>query len=117
MSRQIIILDRLNEPGDMTFRYALWATVPPARVSAYANANAVSAFKNATTQEIALLQAGSVVEKVDVLNAQIGTSIGVIQASLIAAFNDFQSQVNSRNPTVRYGTSWDGSSWTTAGTA
>jgi hypothetical protein len=101
----------------MSFRYALWATVPSARVSAYANAAATSAFRGATAPEIAAIQAGQVVEKVEVFQAPIGTSIATIQAALIAAFNTFQGQITAFNPTQRYGTSWDGSAWTVAGTA
>ncbi len=117
MAREIIILERLSEPSDMTFRYLLWATVPAARVSAYANATATSAFRNATAPELAAIQAGQVVERVDVFEAPIGTPVATIQAALIAAFNRFQAQINAFNPTVRYGTAWDGVSWSAGGTA
>lgn len=117
MAKQIIFLERLNEPSDMTFRYALWATVPAARVSAYANANATSAFKNASAPELAAIQAGQVVEKVDVLEAPAGTTRAQIQARLLTAFNAYQAQINAFNPTAFYGTFFDGSGWTVAGTA
>ena len=113
MTREIIILNRLNEPSDMTFRYVLWA----ARVSAYANATATSAFSGATTAEITAIQAGQVVEQVDVFEAPIGTPIATIQAALIAAFTRFQARITAFNPTVRYGTSFDGTAWTVGGTA
>lgn len=116
MAKQIIILDRLNEPSDMTFRYVLWATVPVARVAAYANVTAVTAFKNASAPEIAAIQAGQIAEKVDVFQAPIGTAIAAIQAALITAFNTWQAQVNATNSTQRYGTFWDGATWTVAGT-
>ena len=117
MARQIILLERLNEPSDMTFRYVLWATVPAARVSAYANATATSAFRDATAPELAAIQAGQVAERVDVFQAPIGTPIAQVQSALITAFTRYQAQINAFNPTVRYGTAWDGTSWTVAGTA
>lgn len=117
MARQIIILERVNEPIDMSFRYVLWATVPAARVSAYANPAATSAFKNATVPEVTALQTGSVVEQVGLASFTIGTSIATIQAFLLNQFATFQAQITAANPTVRYGTSYDGTSWTPGGTA
>lgn len=117
MAKQIIILERLNEPSDMCFRYALWATVPVARVSAYANPTATSAYIGATQPEIDAIRAGQIVEQVAQFQAPIGTGIAAIQAALITAFNTFQAQINARNPTQRYGTFWDGSGWTAGGTA
>lgn len=116
MAKQIIILDRLNEPSDMTFRYVLWATVPVARVAAYADAAKTSAFKDVSAPELAALQAGQIAEKVDVFQAPIGIGIAAIQAALIVAFNTWQARVNATNSTQRYGTFWDGATWTVAGT-
>lgn len=117
MAKQIIILERLNEPSDMNFRYVLWATVPPTRVSAYADATAISAFKGATQAEIDALKAGSVVERMGLASFTIGTPIATIQAFLLAQFATFQAQITAANPTVRYGTFHDGTSWTPGGTA
>lgn len=117
MAKQIIILERLNEPSDMTFRYALWATVPAARVSFYATATATTAFKNASSAELLSIQNGEVVERVEVFQAPAGATISQIQLALRAAFTSFQAEISSRNPSVRYGTFWDGTSWTAAGTA
>lgn len=117
MARQIIILERLNEPSDLSFRFVMWATVPAARVSGYANASATSAFTGATQAELDALKAGQVVELVDQAFFPAGTGLGVIQAALIARWTVYQAQVNAANKTSRYGTSWDGTSWTAAGTA
>lgn len=116
MARQIIILERLNEPSDFSFRYLFWATVPAARVGAYADAAATSAFKSATGPELAALQAGQVVEHVDTAFYPAGTAIAVIEADLVAKFNVYQAQITAANPTVRYGTYYDGAVWTIAGT-
>lgn len=117
MAKQIIILERLNEPSDMNFRYALWATVPAARVSAYANAAATSAFKTASAAELTALQNGAVVERTGLASFTIGTPIATVQAFLLTQFAIFQAQINTANPTGRYGTFYDGTSWTAGGTA
>tara|TARA_R110000868_G_scaffold143298_1_gene361350 strand:- start:7931 stop:8284 length:354 start_codon:yes stop_codon:yes gene_type:complete len=117
MAKQIIILERVDEPSDLNFRYALWATVPAARVSAYANASATSAYRDASAPEIAAIQAGQIVEQVDKATFAVGTPLGQIQTDLIRRFNVFQGQINAKNPNGRYGTFWDGASWTAGGTA
>ena len=129
MAKKIIILNRLNEPSDMTFRYAMWAVVPAARVSAYANATATSAYSGATAAELLAIQNGQVTERVVVWQAtaavpiatiQAATAavpIATIQAALVAEFAKFQAEINARNPTGRFGTFWDGATWTLGGTA
>jgi len=116
MAKQIIILDRVNEPSDMNFRYVLWATVPAARVSAYADATATSSFKGASAPELTAIQNGSIVERVGMASFSIGTPISAIQNFLLAQFAIFQAQVTAANPTSRYGTFYDGTSWTPGGT-
>lgn len=117
MAKQIIILERLDEPSDNSYRYVLWATVPAARVSAYADPAATSAYKDATAPELAAIQAGQIVERASSFSAPAGTTIPQIQTRLIAEWTNFQAQINARNPTVRYGSFWDGTAWTAAGTA
>ena len=117
MAKQIIILERVDEPSDNSFNVAYWVTIPAARVSAYANATATSQFKQASAPELAAIQAGQVVEIVERMGFVAGTGVAAIQAALIARFNTLQAAATSRNPWVRYGTTWDGSAWTVAGTA
>ena len=141
MAKKIIILNRLNEPSDMTFRYAMWAVVPAARVSAYANATATSAYSGATAAELLAIQNGQVTERVVVWQATaavpiatiqaataavpiatiqaalVAVPIATIQAALVAEFAKFQAEINARNPTGRFGTFWDGATWTLGGTA
>lgn len=72
-------------------------------------------FQSATAAELSALQAGQVIEHIDVFHAAVGTPLATIQAALIAAFNALQSKINAANPWVRYGTSWDGVTWTSVG--
>src|SRR4051812_46061556 len=112
MTKQIIILDRVSEPSDNSFRFALWAVVPATRVSWYGNATLASAYKDISAQELADLRAGLFAETVDTFVAPTGTAIAAMRAELIARFNTFQAQITARNPTVRYGTFFDGATWT-----
>lgn len=115
--KKIIILERLNEPSDNSFRYLMWATVPASRIGAYANATATSAYKGAVAAEITAIQTGNVVEKIDTANYPAGTSQAVMAADLVTKFSTFQSQINNLNPTSLYGTNWDGLTWAVTGTA
>lgn len=125
MGKKIIILQRTGEPSDYSFSYLLWADVPVARQAQYAklmpvattlNPNpVVTAYPEATTAETDAIKAGQVIEKVGQANFPVGTTMSTIQAYLIKEFNQFQSEVNTRNPWVRYGTYWDGTSWVVGG--
>lgn len=113
MARKIIILES-NPPGqgDIQFRFAMWADVPAARQSRYADATFASAVAGATAGEITALQTGAVVETVREARWPAGTTIPNIQAALVTEFNAYQARVTASNPWQRYGTSWDGSIWT-----
>lgn len=111
MAKQIIILDKLDNGR---YRYALWATVPVARQAFYANASAKSIWKDAGASELTALQNGSVVEFSDVL-AVDGLTIGQAETQLQAAFTAFQTAISNNNPWLRYGSFFDGTSWTAGG--
>ncbi len=117
MSKKIVILERVNAPSDLSFRYCFWADVPAARQSFYANATATSAFKNASAAELLSLQTGTVLETTAVAFYPAGTPIATIQADLIAKFNDFQDSVTNQNQYAKYGSSYDGTLWTVQGVA
>lgn len=116
-NKQIIVLDRVNIPSDFSFRYAMWAAVPAARQSFYANAAATSAWNGAAAGEITALQNGSVVERVAVAEFPAGTGVPAIKAALQAAFTAFQNRITNDNSWNLYGTFYDGTSWTTGGVA
>jgi len=118
MARQIIILENQNpgrSGGDpISYRYAFWLSVPAARQSFYANANAVSAVKDASAGELSAIQSGSIKEKVGVFSVPSGTALGQIQSGLVSQFNADQTALNasSANQWDHYGTNWDGATWT-----
>jgi len=66
----------------------------------------------ATAPELTALQNGSVVEHVEEVNYPLGTLIATIAADLVARFNAAQSALTAMNPFNRYGTFYDGTSWT-----
>ena len=111
----IIILDRTSV-SPMTANYLMRATVPAARQSFFADPTKMSAYKQASAGDIAALQAGQIVEKVNSLNYD-GMNAAAIKVKLIADQAAFQTEVNgqSYNPWIYYGSSWDGSAWTMAG--
>jgi hypothetical protein len=121
MARKIIILEKLNDSPDVNhYRYALWASVPVARQSFYADPNIVSAVIGAnapTNTEATALTNGSVVETVQDGSWPVATPIVQIQTDLTTAFNTYQALINATNPWVRYGTSFDGTTWTAKSTA
>lgn len=113
MARKIIVLEQYAVlPGELGFRYALWADVPAARQARYANPTFETAVAGASQAEIGALRSGAVVEKVEDGRWPAGTTVPSIQALLVSRFQDFQAEVTARNPWQRYGTSWDGTTWT-----
>jgi hypothetical protein len=109
---RVIVLDR---PAPDVYRYVFWADVPAARQAFYANPTAVSAWKDALAADLTALRNGSVVEKVDSLKVPAGSTLAQAQAFLAARHADYQAQVTAYNPWVRYGTTYDGASWTNGG--
>jgi hypothetical protein len=113
-SKLVIVLE---SPRANSYRYVLWADVPAARQSMYAQVGKVSAWKNASTADNAALAAGSVVESVDQFDVAPGTTLASVQATLQAAQVAYQASITAANPWNRYGTFFDGTSWTAAGLA
>jgi hypothetical protein len=114
---RIIILERVNAPSDLAYRYVLWADVPAARQRFYADPNAQSAYLDATADDLAALRSGAVVEKVSTYTWQVGATLAQITAQLRAELDAFQDQITNLNLWDRYGTVWDGNSWTQKGVA
>jgi hypothetical protein len=114
MAKKIIVLNRDTE-RPITLRFALWADVPVARQSFYADVSFVSAYRDATPAEMTALRSGAVVERVDQIVLPAGTSLAQIRAALITAFTRYQNSVTNDNAFDFYGTSWDGTAWTAGG--
>ncbi len=119
MARQIIILENQNpgrSGGDpIAYRYAFWLSVPSARQTFLANATATSAVKGATAAELTAIQNGSIKEVIGDFSVGAGTTIAQIETGLAALFASAQTALNSaaQNRWDHYGTTWDGTTWTT----
>lgn len=109
MAREIIILEQVS-PSD--FNACFWLAVPVARQPFYANASFVSAFRDATVEEIAALRSGAVTEIVERINRPFGQTQNQLAAHLVVRHGQLQAQITTNNPWNRYGTSHDGTTWT-----
>jgi hypothetical protein len=112
-----IALDQPNPTanGVVILNVALWADVPAARQRFYAAAwgpSRVSAWLDATAQDNANLQNGSVVERVIQLQTAPGTPISSLEPLAVAEAQNFQASITSTNPWAVYGSSYDGTAWT-----
>lgn len=115
MPRRIVILKRINEPSDLAFEFVLWADVPAARQPFYADPAATSAYAEATAPEIDAIRTGAIAERKESGTAAAGTPLAQIYAKLEVRWQRWQDEVDTRNPWVRYGTYWDGTTWTQDG--
>lgn len=119
MARRIIILDRIPMNGRLAFNYVLWAAVPVERQPFYANAGAKSVWLGASAQENADIASGAILERVGTYQDRTPLAtetIAHVRAALQAAWAAFQNEVtNADTRWERYGTSWDGTTWTAAG--
>ena len=111
--KKIIILEQTDVSNTFSFKYALWANVPAGREIVTTSS---SAYTGATAAENVEIQAGRVLERIDAAIFPTGATQGVIAGELQKIFVAFQTQINNQNKTSRYGTSWDGTSWTITGT-
>jgi hypothetical protein len=114
MAKQIIILER---PDVNRFTACFWLAVPVARQPIYVNAGATSSYKQASAGEITALQSGAVVEQTADMVFLATTTLAQIKTALIAEHAQRQAALDAANPWDRYGTFYDGTSWTTGGVA
>lgn len=117
MAKQIIVLERLDEPSDLNFNVAFWLVVPGTRTAFYADATKTSLYKDISAQELSDLRAGLFTEKVQKVSYLSGQPLAFIRNDLQVKFTNLQNELNNQNPFVRYGTYFDGNSWTTGGVA
>lgn len=112
MARKVIILDRTGLPSDQNYRVAFWLDVPAARQPFHANAAATSVVVGATVDEIAAIKAGAVVEEVVEVPAPTSATQGALLAAIVARYNARQADFTAQNRWARYGSYYDGTSWT-----
>jgi hypothetical protein len=113
MARKIIQLELTQPPAD--YKVVFWLDVPAPRQFFYANPAATSAVKNASAGELAAIQSGAVVEEVVEIAAggrPGGPSEAVVAAAVVSQYNARQAALSASIALARYGTYWDGTSWT-----
>jgi hypothetical protein len=115
MAKHIIILERMGAPSDLNYRYLLWADVPAARQRFYAGLQVASNYRDATSAELEALRSGAVVEEIRSRVFLSGTPLATMTAALEQDFNDFQSAITNSNSLGRYGSYWNGVTWTIQG--
>jgi hypothetical protein len=107
----VIVLD---QPGGNTssFNVVFWADVPAARQTYYADPNLTSQWKGAVASDNTALQNGSVVELMQPHVMPPGTTLAQVQNYLAAQWQNYQTSISNYNPWIRYGSTWDGTTWT-----
>lgn len=113
MARFRVII--LEQEDTRIFRYALWADAPAARQSFFADASRTSVWKQANAADNLALQNGSVIERTDKLVMPAGSTIAQARQALQDVWQQFQNGVTNDNPWVRYGSTWDGTTWVAGG--
>jgi len=114
MAKQVIVLERSE--NTQAYRIAYWLAVPASRQSFYANPTATSVWSGASAGELSAIRTGAVVEAVET-NDFAGMTLPAIQTELQSEWSALQADVTARNPWVRYGSFWDGATWTPGGVA
>ena len=109
--KRIIILERIFDP-ELRFKYLLWAEVPVGNESYFANPNNISAYKNIGPADQLKLINGDLVERVGEYQTLKDTPLATIANDLKTLWASFNNEIQNHNPTVKYGFSWDGTTWT-----
>lgn len=118
MPRQIIVLDiQQGPPGQKNVKAIFW--FPIAQAKAYPKPTFQSALDptlaggNAVTgPELASLQAGTILEQVQIFTYPSSYTATQVKADLQQAYNDGLAVINSLpNPISFYGVSFDGTVW------
>lgn len=115
MATKVIILETVSAADSRSIRYAMWADVPAARQKFYANPAFVSAYLDASAGELALLRSGAVVERVT--QEMLDGNNAAIRTALQARFTAFQAEITALNNWAKYGSTFDGTTWTAGGAA
>jgi hypothetical protein len=106
----IVLAQAHDDPSG--FNVLFWADVPATRQTYYADPNAKSAWSAATTTDNQALQSGAVTELSTNVHYVPGTPLIQIENELQQRWQTFQTSITNSNPWIRYGSTWDGSTWT-----
>jgi hypothetical protein len=111
---QAWIIERIERQSPATaWRAVLWADVnTPERRRFYEKpATWVSAYRDATLQQLTDLRAGLMTESVITLTYQDAAPFLDVRNDIVQALNAFQNRTDNLNLWNRYGTYWNGTSW------
>ncbi len=120
-AKRIIILDNKTQPtlgneAPRVYRAAFWADVPVARQPFYVT-TAVSAWAGAAAADNTAIQSGAVAERVVIATLPFNVTLLAAQTALQTMWTDYQAEITAANPWNRYGSFWDGATWTAGGVA
>src|SRR5262245_28564072 len=108
----VIILEKPDSTNANLWRYLLWCDVPTARQVYYKTiAPQTSAWKDAIQVDTDAIKNGEVLEYNETLQHPAGTNMATMQSMLQQLWTDKQNFVNTWNPYVRYGSTFDGTAW------
>jgi hypothetical protein len=115
MAKQIIVLEK-SDTADKGFRVALWAVPPVARQPYWKlSAPTKSAWSGASQAENDAIANGQVIEQVETITSDTAQTMAGWQALAEQRWETFNANVQAANPWRRYGTFWDGTTWTPGG--
>src|SRR5262245_60372719 len=115
MAKQIIVLEKATTL-DRGFRLVLWARPPVARQPYWKLiAPARSTWSGASQAENDEITNGQVVESVEVMAFDQDKTMPELQAAAEARWVAWNDYVQTFNPWRRYGSFWDGATWTLGG--
>jgi hypothetical protein len=115
VAKQIIVLTKHAELAQ--YRVAYWIPVPVARQPFYVAPTKTSEWKGASALENQDLQTGAVVEIVETISVPEGASLAEMQAIVQDRYNILATEIDAKNQWGRYGTYYDGVTWTAGGVA
>lgn len=112
-----ILIERVQRTAPATaWRVVLWADVPAPRQRYYAKpATWNSAYRDASPSELADLRAGVLTEAVELIEVDTAdqtAAFATARAEAELLLSRFQTATTNRNVWNRYGTTFDGVSWT-----
>lgn len=113
--RQVIVLERTAVSPKIAYRIAFWLPVASARQFIFANPGKTSQVKDISQSELTSLRAGEFVEVVDERDVPPGSSLAQVQSALESIWNAMHTEFDNRTTWDRYGSNWNGTSWTMLG--
>jgi hypothetical protein len=112
--KEIIILDQEN-PKRNKFRVVYWVPIPAERQARFANPDFISAYENATADELNALKSGAYVEVLEYPSFSSSATKADIVQDLSKTYTKLVADYAGKNHWKWYGTFREGGAWTNAG--